>query len=82
MVNGKWDPDFSNAVTVTPDAPHDLKEKAEVKRSKFKLTWNADKDAESYAVAVFQTDRWKIVTTIPADKTSYISPDILKALIM
>ncbi|MBO4867652.1 MAG: leucine-rich repeat domain-containing protein [Ruminococcus sp.] len=76
MVNGKWDPDFSNAVTVTPDAPHDLKEKAEVKGSKFKLTWTADKEAEGYAVAVFQNDRWKIVGKTSADKTSYISPDL------
>jgi hypothetical protein len=75
-VNGKWDPDFSNAVTVTPDAPHDLKEKAEVIGSKFKLTWNADKDALGYAVAVFQNGRWKIIKKTTSDKTSYISPDL------
>ena len=83
MFSGKWNTDFSKAITVFAD------ESAASKYPKvtdivyneqyhqFKLDWDAVDGAEKYGVAVFITNKWKIVTQdIPANKTNFTSPKL------
>ena len=83
MFSGKWNTDFSKAITVFAD------ESAASKYPKvtdivyneqyhqFKLDWDAVDGAEKYGVAVFIANKWKIVTQdIPANKTNFTSPKL------
>ncbi|SDA28238.1 protein of unknown function [Ruminococcus sp. YE71] len=43
----------------------------------FRLNWSAVEGAEKYAIAVYISGKWKIVTqSIPADTTSFTSPKL------
>ncbi|SEK43106.1 leucine-rich repeat domain-containing protein [Ruminococcus albus] len=79
MFNGEWYTNFSDAITVTPNAPvykyptvTDIEYNEEFHQ--FRLTWNAVKGAEEYGVAVKIAGKWKVHTC--TNKTSFTSPKL------
>ncbi len=74
-INGNWQTDFSNAVTVTPIPPYPVVS-YEVSGRQFRLKWTAVSGAEKYGIAVYQSGGWKV--KVQTDKTTYTSPKMSK----
>ena len=66
MFDGKWNKDFSNAITVTPNSSAYPVVSSQVRESQFRLRWTAVDNAEGYAVAVYQNG-WKLLKVTSAD---------------
>lgn len=80
MFDGKWDMDFSNAITVSPYSEEisEYPVVSEIRYSEehhqFRLTWNAIEGAEMYGVAAKIGGRWKVMAY--TDKPCYTSPKL------
>ncbi len=75
-INGNWNMDFSNAVTVTPMQPYPVVLSYEVSGRQLRLKWTAVSGAEKYGIAVYQSGGWKV--KVQTDKTTYTSPKMSK----
>lgn len=74
---GKWNTDFSNAVTVTLNKPNAGKYPvvtSEVSGRQFRLKWTAVSGAEKYGIAVYQSGGWRVKVQVKSNTTSYTSP--------
>lgn len=79
MFGGKWNTDFTNAVTVTPKGAAEYPAvKSQVSGSKFRIKWTAVGGAEKYGLAVYQSGRWIPKVQFDADVTEYTSPAMKK----
>ena len=58
MIDGAWNKDFSNAVTVTPNAPKVPEISFEKGENSVKLTWTEVEGAKKYGVAGFVAGKW------------------------
>ena len=81
-IGGKWEQDFSNAITVTPKAaantayPEVTVEYNE-QYHQFRLNWTKVPNAQNYGVAVYLAGKWKIQKQdIPATTTLFTSPKL------
>ncbi|MCR5122460.1 MAG: hypothetical protein K6B74_08575 [Ruminococcus sp.] len=74
---GKWNKDYSNAVTVTAGEASGTKYpvvSAQVSGEQFRLKWTAVSGAEKYGIAVYQSGRWRTKVQLGGSVTSYTSP--------
>jgi hypothetical protein len=77
-VDGEWQQDFSNAITVTPAISRYPKVTSEVSGNRFRLKWARVPNAEKYGIAVFQDNKWKVQAQVNGNVTTYTSPGIGK----
>ena len=80
-INGRWNTDYSNAVTVTPKeakASAYPVVKSQVSGSKFRLQWTAVRGATKYGLAVKQSGKWVAKAQFDAGVTTYTSPSMKK----
>ena len=78
-VNGKWETDFSNEITVTPKTAEEKQYPAvlkSVKDNKIGLKWNKVQGAEKYGIAVYQANQWKVVKQVNGNVTTWTSPKV------
>ena len=61
MINGEWNKDFSNAITVTPNANKVPTVSFEKGDGCVKLTWNAIAGATKYGICGYQNGEWKML---------------------
>ena len=75
-VNGKWNKDYSNAVTVTPKTDTNKYPivKSEVSGRQFRIKWTAVSGAEKYGIAVYQSGGWRVKVQLNGNTTTYTSP--------
>ena len=78
MVDGRWQQDFSNAVTVTPAASKYPRVTSEVSGDQIKLKWTRVPDAEKYGIAVYQNNKWRVQAQFNGNVTSFTSPKLSK----
>ena len=78
MIDGKWNKDFSNAITVTPNAPVNPYPDVQtaVKDNKIGLKWNAVPGAQKYAIAVFQANKWVVKKQVEGNVTTWTTPQV------
>jgi hypothetical protein len=80
-INGRWNTDYSNAVTVTPKeakASAYPVVKSQVSGSKFRLQWTAVRGATKYGLAVKQSGKWVAKAQFDAGVTTYTSTSMKK----
>ena len=78
-VNGRWETDFSNEITVTPKTAEEKQYPAvikAVKDNKIGLKWNKVQGAEKYGIAVYQADHWKVLKQVNGSVTTWTSPKV------
>ena len=77
-IDGKWNEDYSNAVTVTPNAAVDPYPTVEtrVKDNKIGFKWSAVPGAQKYAIAVFQANKWVVKKQLDGSITTWTSPQV------
>ena len=81
MVGGKLKQDFSNAITVTPNAAivsKYPKVTSEVSGKQFRLKWTPVANAEKYGIAVYLNNKWKVQAQLNGNVTTFTSPKISK----
>jgi hypothetical protein len=78
MVDGRWQQDFSNAVTVTPAVSKYPRVTSEVSGDQIKLKWTRVPDAEKYGIAVYQNNKWRVQAQFNGNVTSFTSPKLSK----
>jgi hypothetical protein len=77
-VNGAWERDFSNAITVSPKI-EDIEFPeltVGVQNNKFVLNWTEVKGAEKYGIAVYISGKWKVQAYTDANVTTFTSPKL------
>ncbi len=81
-IDGKWEQDFSNAITVTPKAPAtpaypEVTVEYNEQYHQFRLNWTKVPNVQNYGVAVYLAGKWKVQKQdIPATSTSFTSPKL------
>ena len=78
-MDGKWETDFSNEITVTPKTAEEKQYPAvlkSVKDNKIGLKWNKVQGAEKYGIAVYQANQWKVVKQVNGSVTTWTSPKV------
>ncbi|MBE6874933.1 MAG: 1,4-beta-glucanase [Ruminococcus albus] len=77
--NGKWNADYSNAVTVSPKAastaayPTNIKVEYSEQYHQMRFTWDKVAGADKYGIAVYLAGKWRIQTS-NITTNSYTSP--------
>ena len=77
MLEGIWIKNFNNALTVScldASTPSSIPQFKVFDSKKVGIRWRAVPDAEAYAVAVKQADKWVIKKQLPADTTQWTTP--------
>ncbi|MCR5121680.1 MAG: DUF4981 domain-containing protein [Ruminococcus sp.] len=76
-VNGAWNRDFSNAITVTPKTSNENRYPvvtAEVSGRQFRLKWTSVSGAEKYGIALYQNGKWRVKAQFAKNVTTFTSP--------
>ncbi|WP_295158333.1 hypothetical protein [uncultured Ruminococcus sp.] len=80
MLDGKWNTDTSNAITVSPNSPHAYPNVTSTEYSEnthqFRIKWDAVKGAEKYSIAVRSANKWSVQAYTDADTTTFTSPKL------
>ena len=82
MFSGKWNLDYSNALSVTPKevqtTAYPIVKTIDYNEEfhQFKVTWSPVTGAEQYGVAVKLMNKWKVMAYTAAKTTSFISPKL------
>ncbi len=78
--NGKWNLDYSNAITVTPNKADTNNlypvVQTQVKNGKIGFKWNAVPGAEKYGIGVYQANKWVVKKQLDASVHTWTSPQV------
>lgn len=82
--DGKWNMDFSNAITVTPNPEQQTSEYPTVnnieyndKYHQFRVHWNSVENAEAYGIAYYSAGKWRAYgDPISPETTTWTSPKL------
>ncbi|WP_295154468.1 fibronectin type III domain-containing protein, partial [uncultured Ruminococcus sp.] len=78
-VNGVWNKDVSNAVTVTPKNPATNLYpvvQTQVKDGKIGFKWSKVQGAEKYGIGVYQANKWVVKKQLDGSITTWTSPQV------
>jgi len=78
MINGEWNKDFSNAITVTPNANKVPTVSFEKGDGSVKLTWTAVAGATKYGICGYQNGEWKMLDQGTA--TNYVLKNLREGI--
>ena len=76
---GKWNTDFSNAITVTPNVETVSRYpvvQTQVKDSKIGFKWTKVPGAEKYGIGIYQANKWKVIKQLDGSVSTWTSPQV------
>ena len=80
MFGGRWNNDFGNAITVTPNphspAPRVTATEYSEQYHQFRIKWTAAQNAQQYGIAVKLAGRWRVQAYTNADTRTFTSPKL------
>ncbi|WP_295158021.1 leucine-rich repeat protein [uncultured Ruminococcus sp.] len=79
MLDGEWEMDVSNAITVTPnEAAVSLYPvvQTQVKDNKIGFKWSKVPGAEKYGIGVYQANKWVVKKQVDGSVTTWTSPQV------